>query len=615
MLLRLTKPITLVQLRARKRKILAILMASIALDYVGVGIVLPLLPFYAQSFNATALTIGLLLGVYPLLSVIAPPLWGSVSDRVGRRPALLLNLVGTTLSYMMLATATSLGMLFASRLLAGISSASVVIAQAYVTDLTTTEHRARLLGLLEAAVGIGYILGPVMGTVLLGNDPDSPNFQMPGVVAVIASLLTLVMTFIALPRLQSSLHEINWRSEEVALYQPSERLSSYLRSIMRMSQSVSATFQRPLVGPMMVWVFITMFVSVGVQVIFPLWCAERFGWGARQYGYLVVVFSVLTAAAQIGLTGRLVRKLGERNLALLSISSAALGVFLISLSTSVLQFSGAVIFSIFAQATCAPALTSLVSQLAGAKQQGKTLGLMQSVSALAGFAGAIWVGFVFDAFGENWPLWINGGLLVMAIAWGWRQVSTVRLFTVIDQRRQQKLDYLFNILDHNGNGAIELNDFQLAAQQLATFHRWLAGSAEYATLQRSFIDFGQTLLRSLSDNDCDGKISRTEWQQFFQKNAGHSHSSTFNHTFTRKFLKLIDTNQDGHISTDDLRHFYQAYSIPTDEIEEVFRSLDFDQRGYLSDDKFSEQLIQFLYSSDLQSPGTWLFGALLPKQL
>ncbi|MEO1623138.1 MAG: MFS transporter, partial [Cyanobacteria bacterium J06632_3] len=525
--------------------------------------------------------------------------------------ALLLNLVGTTLSYLILGSATSLWMLFISRLLAGLSSASVVIAQAYVTDLTPPEQRARLLSLIEAAVGIGFIFGPVVGTLLLGSDPNRPNFQRPGMVAAIASLLTLLITFFSLPRLQSSRLKIR---RPPASNRAAERPPSSLSSIMQMAQSVNKTFQRPLVGPIMVWVFITMFVSVGVQVIFPLWCAERFGWGAKQYGYLVVIFSVLTATAQICLTGRLVNKFGERNLALLSIISAALGVFLMSLSTTVLQFSGAVIFSIFAQATCAPALTSLVSQLAGAKQQGKTLGLMQSVSALAGFAGAIWVGFVFDAFGENWPLWINGGLLVISVAWGWRQVSSMRLFTVIEQHRQHKLDYLFNILDQDGNGAIELIDFQQAGQRLAAVNQWLAGSAEYAAVHRSFTDFGQAL-QHLVDGDCDGKISRTDWQQFFQRNAMESGDRTFYNTFTRKFLNLIDTSQNGRISTEDLRRFYQAYSIPTDDIEAVFHNLDFDQYGYLSKAKFSEQLIQFICSHDIQAAGTWLFGSRLPKQL
>ena len=591
---------SLYQLQSQKRKVLPILMASVLLDFVGVGIVLPLLPFYAQSFHASALAISLLLGVYPLLSVFAPALWGSVSDRIGRRPALILNLAGTALSYGLLATANSLEMLFVSRFLAGLSSASIVIVRAYVTDLTTPENRPKTLSLVEAVVGIGFILGPVIGSVLLGSEPENPNFHLPGVVAAMASLVTLAVTLLALPQVKRPPGAIKHRGHIVAPRLPA------LRTIMRAYRDMQRTCRRPLLGPLLVWVFITMFVSVGVQVIFPLWCSQRFGWGAQQYGYLVVFFSLFTAILQIGLTGRLIQTLGEQNLALLSIGSAALGLFLISLSTSVLQFFGAVIFSIFAQATCIPTLTSLVSQLAGPNQQGKTLGLMQSTAALAGFLGSVWVGLAFDMLGANWPLWINGGLLIISFSWGWYRVSSDQLSAVMAQRYRQKLNYLFNILDRDHNGTIELNDFEQASHQLATFNGWSKDSHDYVMLQRAFLGLGKTL-QQLADDDHDGKIYQTEWFQLFQSNVDDD--------FANQFFKLIDTNQDGLISTDELKRFYQTYEISTDNIEDVCHILAFDQAGYLSKAKFSERFIQFIYSQDLQVPGLWLFGSHLPKQL
>ncbi|NET10718.1 MAG: MFS transporter, partial [Symploca sp. SIO2B6] len=129
----------------QNRRTLAILMVSILMDFIGFGVVMPLLPFYAQFFGASSWEVGILLGLFPLMSIVAPTLWGNLSDRIGRRPALLFNVVGTTLSYFLLSVAHSLTMLFISRLLAGATSASIVIGQSYASDLSTTENRTKVL--------------------------------------------------------------------------------------------------------------------------------------------------------------------------------------------------------------------------------------------------------------------------------------------------------------------------------------------------------------------------------------------------------------------------------------------------------------------------------------
>ncbi len=573
-------------------------MISILLDFVGVGIVLPLLPFYAQYFQASAFEVGLLLGIYPLLSVLAPALWGHLSDRIGRRPALIFNIAGTALSYIILSQANSLEVLFCSRLLAGVSSASIVIAQAYVADLTTPKQRAKVLSFLEASVGVGFILGPVIGGILLGGDSANPNFRLPGLVAAIAAMVTLIFTCLALPPLPSSnQHDL---SSAVA----DSGAGGF--SIIAIYRDVKVTLQRPLMLPIMLWVFMTMFVSIGVQVIFPLWSSQRFGWGAQEYAYLVVIFSLLTAIIQLGLTGRLVNWIGERNLALISLGSAALGLLFISLSTSVIQFSGAVIFSIFAQATCSPALTSLISQLAASKQQGKTLGLMQSVTAMAGFVGATWVGFAFDKFGENWPLWINFGLLVLALGWGWQRVSTDELSALRRHRRQAKLKHLFEVLDYDHSGTINLQDFRLAGRQLAMLKGWTKGGKESVLLENMFLEVG-SVLQDLADYDNDGRINQSEWLRLFERKI--------NHDFTGHFLKLIDINQDQQVSMEELRLFYEAYGIDIENIEWIFQTLDSGQDGYLSHSKFRENFEQFIYSDDIQVSGTWLFGVRLPQRL
>ena len=278
----------------QKNRTLGILLASILMDFVGFSIVIPLLPFYAQSFGASALEVGVLMGLFPLMGIVAPLLWGSLSDRIGRRPALLFNVAGTTLSYLWLSLANSLGMLFMARILAGASSASIVIAQSYVSDLTVTDNRTKTLSFLEAAAGIGFILGPAICGWLVGGDASNPNFRLPGLAATVASGLTFCLAFLALPQLGRRAVRSNRR--------PSPQQSF---------TEVNKVLKRPLIGTIFTLGFIVFFAGLGLQAIFALWCEQRFGWGPQQLGRLIIYYCLMTAVSQICLTGRLARWLGE----------------------------------------------------------------------------------------------------------------------------------------------------------------------------------------------------------------------------------------------------------------------------------------------------------------
>ncbi|NEO40951.1 MAG: MFS transporter [Moorea sp. SIOASIH] len=574
-----------------KRGLMLVLCASVFIDYISYGIVIPLLPFYAQSFGASPMVIGLLVSVFLFMQLFASPVWGSLSDRIGRRPALLLNIAGSGLSCLWFGLANSLWMLFGARALAGASSSSITIAQSYITDITTPENRTSSLGFLEAATGFGYLLGPAIGGLLVGADPDNLNFRLPGFAAAGVSLLTLCFAVIALPSLRrpKSLGtvETSWEPQ-------------------RLLMSGIEVLRRPLLGTLIGIVFLAMFAGKSSMAIFPLWCEHQFGWGPREYGYLIIFCCMLGVTTQIGLIRPLTRWFPEAKLLIWGLISMGVGLLLISFSTSLPLLLGAMVFATCGQAVANPANISLISQLAGAKQQGKTLGVGKSIRSLASLTGAIWGGFVFEALGPNWPYWIGGFLMLGVAAFSWSQITNSRLSTVAHKRRQRKLIYLFNILDFDKNGVIELADFEQAVENIAQVRGWKPGSKDYEFLYFSWISFGEWL-QDLVDLNGNGQIELSEWLECLDKRLDYD--------FSEAFIKLIDGNEDGKIVREELRLFYQAYQIDTTHIEEAFETLDLNRDNSISKEEFKQIFDQFLYSEDVQAPGNWFLGVSLAKQL
>ncbi|MEM9220040.1 MAG: MFS transporter [Cyanobacteria bacterium P01_F01_bin.150] len=574
-----------------KNKILAILLVSVLMDYIGAGIVIPLLPFYAQSFGASPMEIGLLIGAYPLMGVFAVMLWGSLSDRIGRRPALLFNIAGTTLYFLWLSFSNSFWMLLIARILGGTCSASLVIAQSYVSDLTTTDNRTKMLSILGGVAGIGFVIGPAIGGILAGDNPTSPNFYLPNLIIAIASGLTCGLAFAILPRFTRKI---------------TTPTSQNIRSLKQFFSDIQKIFQRPLIGMFTTLEFIVVAAGMGVQAIFALWCEEQFNWGPQQFCYLIIFYCFVTAFIQLSVTGRLARWLGEPKLLVISLYAMVMGLFLIPVSTTVPQLLMAMLFSIFAEATFYPTRTSLLSQLSGAKQQGKTLGLMQAVTGLSRFLGATWAGFLFGTLGKNWPYWISLILVIMGTVFCAQKISHSRLSKLRSRRRRQKLMHLFNLLDHDQNGTIELQDFQQAGHNLASLRGWRPDTPEYDVLQASLVGFCE-MLQQLADRDGNQKIDRKEWLHWLEQDVDYD--------FANLFLQMIDTNQDGQIAMEELSTFYQAYGIRTEELEEAFHTLDLNQDGHISKKEFETIFAQFLHSDDIQAPGNWIFGTSLPRQL
>src|SRR5712692_10268285 len=177
---------------------MSVLFAIVLTDLIGFGIVIPLLPFYGEHFGASPLVVTLLMSAYSLLQLFGAPLWGRLSDRHGRRPILLVSLAGSVAGYLWLGFADALWMLFAARALQGACAGNIAAAQAYVADMTTPENRAKGMGMIGAAFGIGFIIGPALGGALAGSNPTSPDVSGPSFFAAALSALAFCATFVLL---------------------------------------------------------------------------------------------------------------------------------------------------------------------------------------------------------------------------------------------------------------------------------------------------------------------------------------------------------------------------------------------------------------------------------
>ncbi|MGK7873914.1 MAG: MFS transporter [Xenococcaceae cyanobacterium] len=572
-------------------RVIPVLLASVLIDFVAAGIAIPLLPFYAQSFGASPVIIGLLFSVFFFMELFAPPIWGSLSDRIGRRPALLFNIAGTSFSYLWFGLASSLWMLFVARALAGAASSSIVIAQSYIADVTTSENRTKSLGLLQAAGGIGFLIGPAIGSFLAGTDPDNPNFHLPGLTAAGVSLLTFCFAWMTLPRVETR--------KSSAIMPTTWKPRSWLTS-------VTVVLRRPLVGLLIGILALGTFGTIGVQITLPLWCKEQFGWGPQQFSYLVIFYCVLIAVIQIFLIGPLTRWFEEARLMLWGLVAVGIGRFLIPFSSSWFLLVGTFAIIASAQAVSSPAFYSLLSQLSGAKQQGKTLGLAKSTTSLANLIGGIGAGFIYEVFGPNWPFWGGSLLILGATAFSWQRITHSRLSAIAHKRRQQKLTYLFDVLDVDKNGTIELIDFEQVVQNIAQLRGWRIGTQKYEILHSSWVGFGEWL-QDLADRTRDGHIDLDEWLACLDKRLDYE--------FSEALIKLMDANDDGKIAIEELKVFYQTYQIDTDHVEEVFENLDRDRDTHISPDEMKEIVSEFLYSDDTQVSGNWFLGVSVPRKL
>jgi multidrug resistance protein len=392
------------------RRTLFTVFLTILLDLIGFGMILPLLPFYAQEFHASPLRIGLLFSSYSLTQLLFAPLLGSLSDRVGRRPVLLASIAGSVVSYLLFALAPSYGVLLLSRSLSGVAAANYAIAQAYMADVSSPQDRSRAMGLVGAAFGTGFVLGPALGGVLAQAGAALPSLG-PRLVPLTAAALAGINLAVALTGLPESLsREMRGGGAGPA-------------SWLGLTDLRTAWRDGPLRGLMLLF-FLVMFCFSMMEATLALFCQARFGFGVPETSLLFVFVGVVLVVVQGGLLGRLVRRFGERFLIVAGIVLMAAGLALLPLTPATippvwsklwLLLSSLLLLAV-GNGIHNPSSLGLLSRLTDARSQGGTIGLSRSFGALARVLGPAAGTWVFGAAGDAWPFWTAAGLMLVALA-------------------------------------------------------------------------------------------------------------------------------------------------------------------------------------------------------
>lgn len=374
---------------------------TILLDLIGFGMILPLLPFYAQELQASPFEIGLLFSSYSLAQLLFAPLLGRLSDRVGRRPVLLASIAGGAASYLLFALAPTYGVLLLARTLSGLAAANYAIAQAYMADVSAPEERSKAMGLVGAAFGLGFVLGPALGGLLAHAGTWSGlGHRIVPLTAAALSGINLMVAFFGLPESLS----------------PELRRGAAARGGSWLGLSDLRTVARggPLRG-LMVLFFLVMFCFSIMETTLALFCQERFGFGVRETSWLFVFVGVVLVVVQGGLLGWLVRRFGERSLILSGIVLMALGLVLLPSGSKLGMLLLSLLLLAVGQGMHNPSSLGLLSRLTDERSQGGTIGISRSFGALARTLGPAAGTWIFGAFGAGWPFWTAGGLMLVAL--------------------------------------------------------------------------------------------------------------------------------------------------------------------------------------------------------
>lgn len=376
-----------------------ILFLIVFIDLVGFGLVIPLLPYYAQRFTASPLQMTLLFAVYSLMSMLAAPLWGRLSDRIGRRPVLMASMAAAALAYLGIAFATELWMLIAARGFAGACAGNIAAAQAYIADVTPPEQRAKGMGMIGAAFGLGFIIGPVLGGVIAGNDVATADLQSPGLIAAGLSFTAFLGVILLLPESLS----------------PGRAPSSRGRIA-----AARAALARPVLVILLAVLFLATLAFSGMETTFAWWAIAQFGWGPRAIGFVFFYVGLLSALMQGGLIGPLTRRFGEERLMLGGLGAIALGLLVLPFAREVPALVVALTALALGMGAMQPSLSSLISRRAETDEQGEVMGVAQSVGSLSRVLGPIIAGSLFGEFGRRSPFLWGAALVGCALLVGWR---------------------------------------------------------------------------------------------------------------------------------------------------------------------------------------------------
>ncbi|MFN7375795.1 MAG: MFS transporter [bacterium] len=376
-----------------RRATLSLLLVITLLDLLGIGLLIPVIPYLVKQFTDNAAVAGVLSATYALLQFLATPVLGALSDRVGRRPVLIVSLIGSAIGYAIFGLAGALWMLFVGRAIDGITGGNISTAYAYAADVSTPAERGKTFGMMGAAMGLGFIIGPGIGGWLASYDFHYPAFAAAG-----AALLSAAWGFFALPESLT----------------PERREKGPMQlSLLNPLRTVSGKFVGGAFLPVMLAVVAVSFTQASMYGVFAFWTHDMLDWGPSEVSYILVMAGIIGVVVQGGLVRVLSKKIGDR-------ATLALGLLTLGLACAVLGFSTQawMLYACLAVWSIGGGLagassTAMVSKLAGVHEQGQAMGVSQALAGLMRIAGPLWGGFAYDHLGAAVQYLVPGTLTLV----------------------------------------------------------------------------------------------------------------------------------------------------------------------------------------------------------
>ncbi|MBV8488173.1 MAG: MFS transporter [Planctomycetaceae bacterium] len=382
---------------------LAIVVLIVLIDLLGFSVVMPLLAPFAEQYGFREWQIGLLFAAYPLCQLIAGPILGRLSDRYGRRPLLIFSQAGTAVSFLILGLSRNFTIMLLARMLDGASGGNILVAQAYVADVTTPENRAKGMGLIGMAFGLGFVFGPLLGGVLLGLPvAEGWRLRLPFLVAAGFSTLAWLMVLLRLPESRSG---PNMACERA-------RVLSW--------RGLSDTVRLPGIGQLVILGFLSAMAFAALESTLSLFLERRMNWNARTASFVFAGLGFLSALVQGGLIRRLVPKFGEPRLIVTGVSVVSLGFAGVALVSSAFGLATALFLVGLGQGLLGPSISGLLSRITPMTEQGAVLGTLSSAQTLARMLSYGTSNVLLGRVSAGAPYWfafavsIVSGLLAMA---------------------------------------------------------------------------------------------------------------------------------------------------------------------------------------------------------
>jgi len=381
---------------------LYVLLLVVFINLVGFGLVIPLLPFYAKSLNASPWQVTALFSAYSLGQFLAEPFWGRLSDRIGRRPVLIVTILANTLSYVALAFAPTIGVAFLVRLASGFGGGNISTIQGYMADVTPPEKRAGRMGLLGSAFGMGFVVGPTLGGLLPGlahlfghSDTGRLAFQIPLLTAAALAAIASLGVFLFVVESRAPSHKD--------------------APVIRRRDHLAAAAAHPVLSRVLLVTLVSTAAFAGMESVFGLWTQARFDWGPRQVGLCFAVIGVIASVGQGLITGRLARRFGEAKVLTTGLAIIALSLALTPFVPTSAFVPLAVGCTAFGQSLVFPCVAALISRATPPDKQGAMLGLNMAAGSLARMTGPMIAGPLFGlAIGG--PYWLGAVLMLPAVA-------------------------------------------------------------------------------------------------------------------------------------------------------------------------------------------------------